>query len=803
VGKSRLIWEVIRSQQERGWHILESRSVSYGKANAYQPVIDLLKPYFRVDPTSAERSVRDSIAERLLALDPALEPTLPAFLALMDIPVEDPAWTALEPAERRQHTLEAIKRVLLRESQVQPLCVVFEDLQWIDTETQSLLDILVDSLPKARILLLVDYRPEYQHAWSGKTYYTQLRLDPLPPENVDELLRALLGGGTDLGALKELLTSRCDGNPFFLEETVRTLIETQVLLGERGAYRLGKPIESIEVPATVQAVLAARIDRLPAEEKRLLQSASVIGTDVPFPLLRAIADAPEDMLRRNLAELQAAEFLYERTLFPEAEYTFRHALTHQVAYGSVLHERRKALHAGVVEAIERLYPDRLMEQVERLARHAPLGAVWDKALPYLRQAGAKAAARSAHQEAVAYLERALEALEHLPKSRESVEHAVDVRFELRNSLFPLGDHARILYRLRQAEKIAESLADEGRVGWAACYLSHCARMMGDHRGAVESGQRALACAAGVQDAALELETNCYLGQAYYLLGRYGEAITHLETSLGALGERARGERFGLPTLPAVFIRTWLAWCLAECGDFLAGIARADEAVTIAQAADHPYSVGVALYGRGGVYLRQGDLAMAVTVLERSLRIGQTGKLPVLFVVAAIHLGHAYACAGRLTEAISLLEEAVERAGPLRLSAWRSLGIAWLGEAYALAGRSADGRERLEQALELFRQRGERGYEAWGLRALGDVYLRGDRAERPHAEVLYRQAIAVAEELGMQPLSARCRIHLAVLYAERHDHPTARAELSASVAAFHRMGMTSWLARAEAELARLP
>jgi predicted ATPase len=251
---------------------------------------------------------------------------------------------------------DAVKRLLLRESEVQPLVVVFEELHWIDGETQALLDSLVESLPAARVLLLVNYRPEYRHAWGGKTYYRQLRIDPLPPESADELLDALLGTDVALGPLKQLLVERTEANPLFLEESVRALVETAALAGERGAYRLTRDVTTIEVAPTVQAVLAARIDRLPPEDKRLLQAAAAIGKDVPFLLLRAIAEIPEEGLHRGLARLQAAEFVYETSLFPDPELTFKHALTHDVTYGSLLQDRRRALHARIVEAIGAALP---------------------------------------------------------------------------------------------------------------------------------------------------------------------------------------------------------------------------------------------------------------------------------------------------------------------------------------------------------------------------------------------------------------------------------------------------------------
>ena len=440
------------------------------------------------------------------------------MLALLEVPVEDPQWQAFDPPQRRRRTLEAIKHLLLRESQVQPLCLVFEDLHWIDAETQALLDSLVESLPTARLLLLVNYRPEYQHGWGSKTYYTQLRLDPLPPASADEFLQALLGDDPSLAPLTQLLIARTQGNPFFLEESVRTLVETGVLVGERGAYRLARPLESLQVPATVQAVLAARIDRLPPEEKRLLQTAAVIGTEVPWPLLQAIADAPDEALHRGLAHLQAAEFLYETSLFPEREYTFKHALTHEVAYGGLLRERQRLLHGRIVAAIEQRDADRLADQVERLAHHALRGEVWDKAVAYCRQAGDKALARSASREAVACFEQALVALAHLPEGRERHEQAIDVRFGLRHALGQRREHGRILTYLREAEGLAQALGDQHRLGWVAAYMTDCFGATGDLQRAVEVGQRALALAGTLGDAALQVVTHLFLGRAYYAFG---------------------------------------------------------------------------------------------------------------------------------------------------------------------------------------------------------------------------------------------------------------------------------------------
>src|SRR2546425_3106884 len=371
VGKSRLVYEFIHSHHTRGWLRLESSSVSYGKATAYLPVCDLLKAYCHIEDRDDLRTVRAKITGQILTLDDAMQDTVPAVLALFEALPADSPFLSLDPLQRRRRTLEALKRIILRESQVQPLLLVFEDLHWIDSETQAVLDMLVESLPTARVLLLVNYRPEYQHGWGSKTFYTQLRLDPLPEASAETLLQTLLGHEPGLVPLTRLLIARTQGNPFFLEESVRTLVETGVLVGERGAYRLDKPLDTLQVPATVQALLPARIDRRPPEDKRLLQTAAVIGTEVPWPLLQAIADMSDEALSRSLGQLQAAEFLYETSLFPERAYTFKHALTHEVAYGGLLQERRRAPHARIVAALEALAGDRRDGQGGRLGQRAP------------------------------------------------------------------------------------------------------------------------------------------------------------------------------------------------------------------------------------------------------------------------------------------------------------------------------------------------------------------------------------------------------------------------------------------------
>ena len=625
VGKSRLVYEFVHSHHTQGWRVLESVSVSYGKATPYFPVIDLLRRYCHVADGDEARTVRAKVTGQVLTLDETLQEAIPALLALLDALPEDSPFLTLDPPQRRQRTLEALKRVLLRESQVQPLLLVCEDLHWIDTETQALLDRLVDSLPTARLLLLVNYRPEYHHGWSSKTSYTQLRLDPLSPVSADELLQALLGDDPSLVPLKRLLIARTEGNPFFLEESVRTLVETGVLVGERGAYHLAQALPTIQVPATVQAVLAARIDRLPPEDKRLLQTAAVIGTEVPLPLLQAIAELPEEALHRSLAHLQAAEFLYETRLFPEHEYTFKHALTHEVAYGSLLHERRRALHAQIMAALERLAADRLTEEVERLAYHARRGEVWDKALHYGRQAGEKAMTRSANQEAVTCFEQALDALPHLPENPDTVGQGIDVRLALRDALLPLGDYERIFALLRDAEKLAEALDDPYRLGWIAAQLTHYFWSMRHLDRALAYGQRAVALAAPFGDIGLDGMPISFWRRCTTVWGSIARrSWPSSRLSPACTGDRLY-KRIGA-AVHSVVSRRWLVQALAETGAFAAGIARGEEGIRIAETADHPYSLANICSGVGYLYVCKGDFQQAIPFLARGLELCRVWNL---------------------------------------------------------------------------------------------------------------------------------------------------------------------------------
>jgi class 3 adenylate cyclase/tetratricopeptide (TPR) repeat protein len=794
VGKSRLFWEFTRAKAAAGWRVIESGTMSFDKATNYLAVTQLLRAYFDIEPDDEPREIRDEVTGRVLALDRQLEPVLPPLLWLLDAPVEDAAWDRLDPPQRRQQTLDGVKRLLLRESQLQPLIVVIEDLHWIDGETQTLLDGLIESLPTAQLLLLVNYRPAYQTAWDSKEFYQQLRIHPLHQQSADELLDALLGGDDGLRPLKQLLIERTEGNPFFLEESVRTLIETKVIAGQQGSYRMATgPVEwqrKIQIPATARALLAARIDQL-GEHKRVLEAAAVIGTNVPLALLGAIVDLPEEQLRRSLAAIQAAEFLYEWRLFPDLEYTFKHALTHEVAYGGLLQQRRRVLHARILGAVEQLYPDRLAEQAERLALHAVEGEVWDKAVVYLRHAGARAFAGSAIHDSVAYYKRALAALDRLPVTRDTQTLAIDVRFDLRNALFQLGDIAGGLEQLREAERGARQLNDNRRLGQALASMSSSIWVTGKSLEARELASNALAIGERLAMPSLTVPSGYHLAGALLSLGDYRGAEGALRRVTEALQGDQLYERFDMPGFPGAIAESYLAWGLSELGQFEEGLAHGLKGLQVAETIGQPFSITWACWGLAHLHGVRGDHAEAVALLDRAVDVSQAAGLDVWPTFLGWSRGHMYARLGRLDEGIALIEEALRTREARGIGNWRAQLISHLGEAYVLAGRLDDARETAARAHALAHDLGETGHEAYALYLLADIAAGGDPPDIERAASHYHAAIGSAEALGMRPLLARCRLGLGTLYRRAGDHASAADHLPAAAAMLRDMGMRFW------------
>ncbi|HZO39130.1 MAG TPA: tetratricopeptide repeat protein [Methylomirabilota bacterium] len=800
VGKSRLYAEFLRSPHTRDCLLLETGCVSYRKAS-YLPVVELLRAYFQVAENDAPFKIREKVVGKLASRDAPLDAFVPPCLWMLDVPVDDARWDRLDPEQRRRRAMEAVQRLLLHESRVQPVIIVFEDLHWIDAESQAFLDSLVVSLPAARLLLLVNYRPEYQHDWAGRSYYRLLRIDGLSRETADELTEALLGPDPSLAPLKRLLVARTEGNPFFIEEIVRTLREMNALEGPRGAHRLAGAVGELRVPATVQAVLAARIDRLPDELKRLLQHAAVIGLDVPFTVLREVSDLDSAQLRGALARLQSDEFLYETRLFPDLEYTFRHALTHDVAYGSVVTDRRRTLHARIAEAIERLQAGRLAEVVESLAHHWSRAEVWSKAVGYLRQAGERAVGMSATREAAEWFTQALDALDRMPMDFDTLRLAVDIRLDLRAALYAVGEFEPMVARLREADELAGKLDDPRRIAWISIYMGEHWRQTGEFARAIASIERALGVGETVGDPAVRLAAHQYLGLACYAVGDYRRAATLMRTVAqlplddpGAA--QFRPTQAGSPAGFRAVSLGWLARCLADLGDFDEGRAHGHEAVRIGERIDHPYSLASACWGLGYLHVAEGDFGAAELVLQRALKTARDASVMRLLPQVMRELGLAYARLGRPGEGIPVLEDALRIVEAIGLVVGYSSTLSHLGEAYVIAGRVDEAAAVVDRAYAIAHEHGQQADKAAALRLLGAIaFRRGDRSDaRRH----YGASIALAESLGMRPFAARGRLDLGTVL-RLDGEPAARPTLEEARAAFGELGMSFWRDAAQAEL----
>jgi tetratricopeptide (TPR) repeat protein len=819
MGKSRLVHEFTRHRLPPGWLVLEAASVSYGKATPYFPLIEMLRRYFQIGNEQPGDSIPELVAMHVLELDNTLRDTIAPLLSLLgalpennqialqnqqswlaqqpDFAATIERFNALEPQQRRRHTLDSVKRLLIRESQRQAVLLVFEDLHWIDNETQTFLDGMIESLPLTRLFLLVNYRPGYSHAWGDKTYYTQLRVEPLRQSGAEDLLRHLLGNNKDITPLKEILLARTEGNPFFAEESVRSLVETGFLVGEKGTYRPGLKIDSIHIPSTVQNVVADRIDRLPVEEKHLLQTAAVIGVTVPYPLLHAVAELPEDTLNLTLGRLQAAEFLYESNLFPELEYTFKHALINEVAYGALLHERRTWLHSKVMTALEKMEGVTSHDHLEKLAHHAFHGELWNKAVNYLEQAASKAVARSANREAADFYFKALASLQHLPQDGEALGRSVDIRLGLRNPLFLLGQFEELRRSLREAEAIAEGMGDHKRLGRVLNFLTGYYDLVGEHTRAIESGARGLHFNNG--DLELNTVTYYYMGLTYHHMGQYKQSITTLNQALYAVNdERYLYERFGTANVISVICRCWLTQCFAQLGEFKEGISIAETGIRIAEESEHAYSLAYAYCSLGFLFLIRGDLEQAIRALEKSQKICESSEIRVLTTHIGSNLGFAYALAGRLDDAIPLMEKAERQSESIGRKAGWSLRLTWLGQACFLAGQVNAAREYGQRALTLATDIGERGYQAWALKLLGEV-AQAQSPDDAQARSYYDQSMLLATQLEIRPLQAHIHLDLGRLLHRENQIDQAKSELSLAATTYRSLEMPIWIAAAEQEL----
>jgi class 3 adenylate cyclase/tetratricopeptide (TPR) repeat protein len=788
MGKSRLLLEFKRRLDKERITWLEGPCISFGKSIPFLTIIEMLKRNFQIEDADSEAEIIARVDRGLTFLGGDAPTVGPYLKYLLSVNPGDPAVAAMDPAQRRPQIFEALRQITLRGSRRRSIVMVIEDLQWMDAASEEYLKFVAESLAGAAVLLILTYRPGYSQPFGDRTYHSRIALGPLSDEESTRMARGLLEASDLPEEVRAMVSRKAEGNPFFLEEIVRSLVETGALRRDNGRYVLARSAGDIHVPDTIQDLIMARIDRLADEQKRTVQVASVIGREFALRLLKRISDIREQV-ERCLGELKSLEFIYEKTLFPDPEYIFKHALTHDVAYASILVSQRKDLHALIGRAIEEVYADRMEERLAELAYHFGQGEVWDKAFHYLRQAGAKAVALCVDREAVGFYERALEALDHLPEGPARDREAIDLRLEMRAPLWRLGRLDRLFTLFQGAEELARHLGDPVRLHKIYAFLVQYYWAMGEPGRAVEYGQRCLETAEALNDLTLRVTGNLYLGHAYHSLGQFAKAVEYLAQNVELLeGERAR-EQFGLSGLPYVVSCAWALESLAFLGEFERAKELARRGARVAEAADHPYSLAAIRTCAGYLHAFKGEPSEAIALLEPTLRICREKNFAGWTMRSATALGIAYALAGRPAEAISLHEEAIrlqEEAGALvnRGHWWTNLG-----EALLRAGQTEEARRAGQEGLKFARAHAEQAQEASSRWVLGEVAACQTPLARTEAETQLREAARLAETLGLKPLLGRCWMSQGVLARKLGDPEQAKTYLEKAVALFRSLGMT--------------
>ncbi|SPS02437.1 adenylate/guanylate cyclase domain-containing protein [Cupriavidus taiwanensis] len=785
VGKSRLFHE-FKARAQQGCKVLETFSVSHGKAFPYLPLIDLLKAYFDIAAQDDDQQIRDKVNGRLLAIDCAPEELLPYLLYLLGAREWGSALPMMEASVRRQRTFDAIVRLLVCESEMQPLMVLFDDLQWLDSETEAFLNVLADQVPRASILLLVNYRPEYAQL-AGIPCHLKLHLEPLGQADAQGFLTALLGDHASLESLKREIQTKTEGNPFFMEEVVTTLAEENVLHGERGNFRLEQSIVSLHIPTTVQGVLASRIDRLSPVQKESLQTLAIIGKEFTLSLVRQVTALPDQALHAMLGELQTGDFIYERPAFPELEYAFKHALTQEVAASSLLSDRRSALHERTARAMEMLFPGSLTDYCSELAHHYSKSGNTRKAIEYLGLAGQRAARHSAQREAIRHFNDALQLLGSLPDSPDRARDELNLLLNLGIAYITARGHGAPEVETIYTRALA--LCEQGaatpqrfsaQLGLWSFYLLRGQLLTAQ---ALAEGLHRLAEDSGDPEQAAEAQR--MLGVTRFRRGEIVMARTHLEQALALHrpAQHAYAHLLRYARNPAVHMRSSLSWVLWYLGLSAQACARSEEAIALARQATDPFGLTLSLTFAAELHQRRRDTQRVLECAEAAIALSEEHGFQLYLSWGTILRGWALAAKGSPEDSIALMRrgfDGLEASGAV-LGRPSLLGL--LADAYR---RDEDGDAALRvlgEALAMVANTDERFDEPALIRLKGEVLLQmageeaGSSAIVHEAEACFGKAMELARDEGANAIEFRCAVSLADLWHRQGKDDAARRLLA--------------------------
>jgi class 3 adenylate cyclase/tetratricopeptide (TPR) repeat protein len=801
VGKSRLADEFRRAIGPSPHRLIRYQCSAHHSNAAFFPFVSQLQHAGNI-------RAQDDFDQRLDKLESVVADTqerskiLWLFATLLSLPTDRYPALMLEPQQIKSQTIEAFRDQLNAHCRVAPVLILFEDLHWIDPTSREVLDALIEGGPKLPVLFVLTHRPEPDSLWGGHGFVTELRLSNLARRDGAAIIRDLAGGKELPEEITRQILAKTEGVALFVEELTKTVLESGFLHEESTGYVLDGAIPELAIPSTLRDSLMARLDRL-LPVKQIAQAGACIGREFSYGLLRAATGMPEDELQHGLEQLIGNQLIFRRGTAPDAVYTFKHALVQDVAYESLLLARRRTIHATVLAELEAHHRENLSEVVELLAHHAQRAELFDVAVTYLHQAGAKAYARSALREARAYYERALTVLEALPESQSTLEQNFEMRLELRTALTQLGELRQARERLREADALAVQLNDDQRRGRVSAALMTIHSLLGDLDEAVVTGTRALDIAARLGDLKLRIPTTSYLEQAHYYRGEYEKVVELATDALAVLPADWVYEHFGMIAPASVYARSWLVMSLAELGRFDEAIEHGAEAIRLAEATQHAYTIGLAHRAAGTLHLLKGDWAKVRALLEHGIAVLRAGNVALSLTPALASSAWALAQLGESSEALIRLregEQAAERLaakGRIQIRGWDYHALA---RACLLLGRLDEAHRLGESAAKLLAA--QPGAAAHGLYLLGDIATHPDRFDAESGEAKYREALTIAEMRGMRPLVAHCHLGLGRICRRTGKHQEAGELLTSATAMYRGMDMGYWEEQAVAEVAAL-
>jgi tetratricopeptide (TPR) repeat protein len=794
VGKSRLLIELKNRLPMEEYNYLEGRCLHYGGSMAYLPMLDILRSYFDIKEEDQEKAIKKKMEDKILQLDERLKSALPSFQELLSIKVDDGAYLQLEPELKKIRTFEAIRDLLICESETKPLVLALEDLHWIDSISEEFLGYLIDWLANTPILLILLYRPEYTHVWGSKSYYSKIGVNQLTTKSSAQLVQNILEGGEVVPELRELILNRAGGNPLFVEELTHNLLENGSIQIRGHQYVLSKGASEVEVPDTIQGIIASRLDRVEENLKKIMQVASVIGREFAYRILQTIMGMREE-LKSSLTNLQGLEFIYEKSLFPELEYIFKHALTQEVAYNSLLHKKRKEIHEKIGSAIETLYPDRLEEYYELLTYHYTRSDNKQKAVEYLEQASRKAAKLNAVKESKTYLDEAMKLLDTLPENNMNRQRRITLlldKWTVFILLFQLPEYYELLTRYEQT---AIELGNQGLLGAFYTGKGQCEMFAGNFDQSIETVTKA----AELCEAAGEAE---YAGVAYMLLiwnhmfkGNFDQVLTFKKDVL-----RTAEQQLNLRSY--VWALDGISMTYTYLGRWEEALKESQKGLKVAEEFSNNSLISHATWAFSMAYTGKGDLSQAIKYGELAVEKAPT---PADKIWAQCFLAWARCRAGEPHRGVEDLTMAIsiQRAGGFKVG--EIFFSVYLGEGYWLAGEYDKATKTLQEVLKLTESCEMKWIIGMAERILGQIALETNpkQVEEPLAAPHFERSIALAQEINAENELALAYAGYGRLHKQQGDVARAREYLTKALEIFERLGTLIEPDKVRKELAELP